>query len=159
MSYQVERVAARDIYPHIVIMNRGQWYSPTSTLLDDVNGVLSYLHQAFPDALLIWRSTPIPHPNCSQYDSPIATPIPRSHLSQQGWNWQDLPSQAEAVSAMLRSNWTDAVIEMDVIPAMDLRPDGHQPGQDHDCVHYTLPGPQSHWVRLLYNLVAYQEHG
>lgn len=32
-----------------------------------------------------------------------------------------------------------------------LRPDLHRGGAD--CLHYCIPGPVDHWVRLLYNVL------
>ena len=139
-------------------MNRGQWFMPTPTVLDDINGVISYFREAFPSALLVWRSTSLPHVNCSQYTMPLATPIPRSVLAaaDNGYDWGAIADQTDVVKEVLRSNWTD-VIDLDVTPAMELRPDGHARNQDYDCVHFLWPGPLSHWMRLLYNVLVYIE--
>lgn len=34
-----------------------------------------------------------------------------------------------------------------------LRADSHMGGNGPDCLHYCLPGPTDHWVRLLYNIL------
>jgi hypothetical protein len=141
------------IHPDIFIVNRGAHYSPTAELLHDAAAVIRAICAAYPGALVVWRNTPVGHPNCSRFTAPISSPLP---MAGAPFNWDEFTPQSAAVEAMLAAEFP-TVIHLDVATATNLRPDGHAaPKNNADCLHgrYDAPSVYDHWVRLLFNVLA-----
>jgi hypothetical protein len=147
------------VRPDIVILNRGQWVTATAPLLADVDDTLRFLREHHPHALIIWRSTPVPTPFCTNYTGPIPSPIPREQLRTGGsgggaagdYRWHEIFEQQPVVRRFLEERWP-GVVFMDVGPAMDLRPDSH--GSPKDCVHFAKNAAMEVWLRYLQGILA-----
>lgn len=132
------------IRPSILILIRGMHASSHADILEDVRLVMRRIRASHPNALVIWRSTPCPHPWCTNYSRPIASPLPFEDLklghgvNSQGdpisYGWHPVCQQVPLVKAMLESEFP-GVIYMDTTTPMALRPDSHL--SPSDCVHYS----------------------
>ncbi len=138
--------------PSIFLINRGAHYSPTSELLRDAAAAIRAIQAAYPSATIMWRNTPVGHPNCSVFTAPIASPLP---MEGAPYDWDKIAVQTAAVEAMLAVEFPE-VVYLDVAAASNLRPDGHATPKDNaDCLHfrYDSPSVTDHWVRLLLNVL------
>ena len=155
--------AMHGVRPSIVILNRGMHVAQRDHFLADVRNVLSFIREAFPDALVIWRSTPCPHPWCMNYTKPIASAIPREQLSvghgisSKGdpisYCWPEVCAQVDVLRDEIARRWP-GVVYMDVTTPMALRPDTH--GGPSDCVHYRIKSLDV-WLQLLFSLLLHVE--
>jgi len=142
----------RGPHPSFFIINRGAHYSPTVELLRDAAALVRSINSAYPNAVVMWRNTPVGHPNCSQYSVPIFSPLP---MAGAPFNWDKFASQNTAVEDMLRLEFPDVVL-LDVATATNLRPDIHaSPKNNADCLHYRFHSPNvmNHWVWLFLNIL------
>ena len=138
--------------PSIFIVNRGAHYSPTAELLRDAAAAIRAIQAAYPSATIMWRNTPVGHPNCSRFTAPIASPLP---MEGAPYDWDKITAQSAAVEALLAVEFPE-VVYLDVAAASNLRPDGHAtPKNNADCLHfrYDSPSVTDHWVRLLLNVL------
>lgn len=131
------------IRPSILILNRGMHAATHADILEDVRQVMRRIRTSHPDALIIWRSTPCPHPWCMNYTRPIASPLPFEDLhlghgtSSRGdlisYGWHPVCQQVPIMREMFEREWP-GVVYLDATTPMALRPDTHS--SSSDCVHY-----------------------
>ncbi|CAN0436265.1 unnamed protein product, partial [Ectocarpus fasciculatus] len=111
------------------------------------------------DALLIVRNTPPGHGDgCTErtFDGPVdvETALDLVSSGPHSKQWGRFPEYNAVLEDIFLSNSTDGWKEMDAYTPTLLRPDFHLGGDEiPDCLHYCIPGPVDHWVRLLYNMV------
>ena len=166
LSWYMRLAAQAGLAPDIFVLNRGMHYRDDDAVLGEIAGALAHINSAAPAALVFWRATPPPHPDCGSFTAPLASPIPTAALQRDGptqYHWPEVVAQARRVRAMLARDWP-GVAFLDVGPMMALRPDSHgEPIRDGevrrppgsgamaDCVHYRRLEEMDEWVRLLYN--------
>lgn len=71
------------------------------------------------------------------------------------WNWSGFPKLNELLEKAFLDDPEDGWRLLDVYTPTVLRADSHVGGPD--CLHYCIPGPVDHWVRLFYNMLAAEE--
>ena len=136
---------------HIVIVNRGAHFKPLASFLPELRATLARLRALLPSALLIFRSTPPGHLNCSAHDVPLPARQPPEGLP---FHWGEFGAENEAARREV-----EAVggVYLDVEGMTALRADGHV-GRNRkdkvDCLHYCLPGPVDTWTQLLFNMLV-----
>jgi hypothetical protein len=164
-EYFCKLVLEANVRLDAIVLNRGMWVSSDSEVLGDIDDALRAIQSCHPHALIIWRSTPTPVPECSNFSAPIASPIPRARLIGVGsgavmmmgdYRWPDVHNQQPLIRKFLADRWP-GVVFMDVGPAMDLRADAHPAnsnGRNSDCVHFSSkPGAMNVWVRFLHAIL------
>ncbi|CAN0037514.1 unnamed protein product [Ectocarpus fasciculatus] len=110
------------------------------------------------DALLIVRNTPPGHGGCTErtFDGPVdvETALDLVSSGPHSYLWDRFPEYNAILEEAFLGNATDGWIELDAYTPTLLRPDYHLGGDESpDCLHYCIPGPIDHWVRLLYNML------
>ena len=112
----------------IVVLNRGLHGVNTLDLLQEIRGLIEVIRQETSRVMIIWRDTPVGHPDCMSYTAPIASPINASIYAASGeafnYDWMGIYKQNANVSAMLQKEFPD-VVWMEVSLATMLRPDKH----------------------------------
>eukprot|EP00271_Cylindrocystis_brebissonii_P010237 TRINITY_DN26375_c0_g1_i1.p1 TRINITY_DN26375_c0_g1~~TRINITY_DN26375_c0_g1_i1.p1 ORF type:complete len:859 (-),score=77.82 TRINITY_DN26375_c0_g1_i1:586-3162(-) len=139
--------------PTIVVMNSGAHYEPDDLFLKHMQDALWHVRAKLPDALVIWRTSPPGHVNCTHYSGPI-TRRQDPALLPPHYHWADFTRQNRLVQRLVEQV---GGVMMDIEHLTALRPDGHvgvkAPGAAPDCLHYCRPGPMDTWVRILYNML------
>lgn len=140
----LDLTVAAGIRPAILVINRGMHKSYHPDILEDVRQIMRRIRAGNPDALVIWRSTPCPHPRCMNYTQPIASPLPfidlklghgaDSHGDPISYGWTTVCQQVPLIKAMLEREWP-GVVYLDATTPMALRADAHV--SSSDCVHYS----------------------
>lgn len=139
----------------VVILNRGPHYTSDELYTQGVNMALHFLRLNFPNKLILYRSSPPGHHNCSTTSQPLAHRQNAADLQRffQGYHWDAFAGQNE-IAKRLAAQY--GVAFMDVVPMMELRADGHRSWMepsDRDCLHYCTPGPIDVMVEVLYNML------
>ena len=145
--------------PAILVINRGMHFSLSHYFVPSMNRTLAWATKALPDTLLIWRNTPVGHPNCMSHTAPLVTPLPRSAYitdpTAREYHWLDVHDQNDNVTALLNAHYP-SVIPWDMDTSTSLRPDQHWKATD--CVHLVESGQTlANWVRSFYNLMRVLE--
>ncbi|CAN0425103.1 unnamed protein product [Ectocarpus sp. 12 AP-2014] len=116
------------------------------------------------DALLIVRNTPPGHGvTCTErtFDGPVdvVTALDLVASGPHQYQWGRFPEYNAILEEAFLSNAADGWKELDAYTPTLLRPDFHLGGDENpDCLHYCIPGPIDHWVRLLYNMLLAKEY-
>lgn len=114
--------------------------------------------------LLVYRTTPQPHPYCDMNDVPATRVIESSRdivfvgfdeeSKYNDFKWYLIPQRDERSIATYKHHiCSDNIVVMDVAPMTSLRPDGHRADRG-DCLHYYLPSVVDSWVHVLYNILV-----
>ncbi|KAG2174231.1 hypothetical protein INT43_004252 [Umbelopsis isabellina] len=135
-----------DKFP-VLILNRGGSYVPDDEFRDQLIETMKNIRNVKLDHLIIYRSTPIGHPDCDSATGPLASRPTESELQDLPYRWGDFKRQN-----MIAKEIVEAAggVFVDIAQMADLRPDGHIGG--HDCMRYCIPGPADAWVDVLYNM-------
>ncbi|SCV68111.1 BQ2448_232 [Microbotryum intermedium] len=113
---------------------------------------------------IIGRSTPLTAPGCAYHVAPLdsAPPIANdSDISSRVWQPLDLQNSwwAAEMDAIARKGRTKdnsgSVVYMNVTEMSGQRPDARVVGSSDrpDCLHWTLPGVPSVWLRMLWHII------
>ena len=104
-------------------------------------------------AIYVARNTPPGHWGCDsmQFGGPVDKHVAESSVdaSPESYKWSDFEKNNVAFEngfSRERGWWF-----IDAFTPTLLRADSHI--GDGDCLHYCVPGPADHWVRLLYNII------
>ncbi|CAM0142037.1 unnamed protein product [Umbelopsis sp. WA50703] len=135
-----------DRFP-VLILNRGGSYVPDEEFRNQLIETIKNIRNAKQEHLVIYRSTPIGHPECDSATGPLASRPTESELQDLPYRWGDFKRQN-----MIAKEIVEAAggVFVDIAQMADLRPDGHIGG--HDCMRYCIPGPADAWVDVLYNV-------
>ncbi|GJP48956.1 hypothetical protein CLOM_g8226 [Closterium sp. NIES-68] len=133
----------------IIVLNRGQHWTPTPLFVSGVQNALRFVRYNFPDKLIIYRNTPPGHNDCENFDHPLKKRQPTESLP---YYWRDLPEQNRLAKELVEQV---GGVYLDVEEAVGLRADGHHgfaPERNKtDCLHYCFPGGVDIYAQSLYN--------
>lgn len=138
----------------VLIVNRGAHFFPDRVVTEEFTDFLRFLSADLPQALLIFRSSNMAHPNCQQYSEPVASATfePVDEPLNPDWHWKDFPSQSQRLIQPLINGWQDPKpVFLDIFHSIHGRPDQH-PSKE-DCLHYCVPGPIDLWVQLVFGVL------
>jgi hypothetical protein len=162
----------------VLVLNRGQHWQENGPFLSGWRSALEHARKVAPQAAIIARSTPPGAPNCHRYFGPVQSPplLPTDwKMSQNNGsvyvhdNWAHVDAQAPLLEALVRSEFRDSVLFLDVNHASRLRPDCHRSSQGvrgtffdgydrkskWDCLHYLDSSDvQEFWTELLLNALV-----
>lgn len=138
----------------ILVINRGlhytepvEYYREMSETASKISTMMTDLHD---DPILIWRNSVPGHVGCE--DKTFGEPISSIEEAEHGiisggkiYNWYMIQYENILIEPVMRDNGFDI---LDVYSSTILRSDSHI-----DCLHYCIPGPVDHWIRLLYNMI------
>lgn len=159
---------------HLVVFNLGAWYHIDK--LEEYKKAISFFSQLFNDSLVVgdtsnissnssanvtvskqqllyWRPTVPGHAHCMDYrvGEPYtsAGSVARDEMRRASWHNSDIFNHLNKLAwdVLKPLGWR----LLDIYDATALRRDSHVGANGNDCLHYCVPGPQSHWVRVLYN--------
>ncbi|KAH8554133.1 hypothetical protein BGW37DRAFT_483575 [Umbelopsis sp. PMI_123] len=133
-------------YP-VLILNRGASYVDDNVFRTQLIETIRVIRSAEMDHLIIYRSTPIGHPDCDSAAGPLDAKLTESELQDLPYHWGDFKRQNLIAKEIVQAA---GGVFIDVAQMTDLRPDGHIGGQD--CMRYCIPGPLDAWVDILYNV-------
>ena len=142
----------------VILLNRGAHYVPIDRFVVEYRATLSYVRGTNPKALIVVRTTPSGHWNCSQFVNapPLSSPLPPAPAESRfhAFQWDKFQVQNALLRQMIESDDQLAfhVVVMDIACATNLRADSHRTNFD-DCLHYCMPGPIDMWVELFGNLL------
>jgi hypothetical protein len=120
--------------------------------------------------IVVFRTTPAGHPNCSQYDAPFVTLAEAQCKASLGVNneftqkfsWHLFANFTRLLKTKVAEfaeehqmhdlRHSGGAMVLNVDPMTALRGDGHRP-QLGDCLHYYLPGPVDSWNHLLISVL------
>lgn len=124
----------------IVLLNRGAHFESDDKFVAGWRTALRLLRQRAPHALLVARTTPGGHDDCTKFAAPVSS----SSLFQQGYSWRHMPRQNIALQRLVEEEFP-GVILLDIEFMASLRPDAHvgidrMRGGKLDCLHF-LEGP------------------
>lgn len=116
--------------------------------------MMNELHE---DPLMIWRNTVPGHPGCqpNRFGKPIENIEEASEIIEScppAYGWNRFHYQNEISTPMFVDKGFKL---MDVFTSGVLRSDSHK--GFGDCLHYCIPGPVDHWVRMFYNIFIENE--
>ncbi|KAI8583605.1 hypothetical protein K450DRAFT_277180 [Umbelopsis ramanniana AG] len=133
-------------YP-VLILNRGASYVDDDMFRTQLIDTMRIIRGAQMDHLIIYRSTPIGHPDCDSATAPLEVRPTESELQDLPYHWGDYKRQNLIAKEIVQAA---GGVFIDVAQMTDLRPDGHIGGQD--CMRYCIPGPLDAWADILYNV-------
>ena len=148
---------------NVIVLNRGQHQVPNDLYLPELRATLSYVRRANPGALIIVRTTPVGHVGCETMRN--APPLAAAPTLPQRHFWSRIPVANDLATRLVRDEFAQSAVLMDVVPATSLRADSHvveikrkpgaaaPPKMKYDCVHYCIPGPVDMWAELLGNML------
>lgn len=140
----------------VLVVNRGAWTRDDNLVAAGMYEMMRFVREDLPRTLFIFRSSNMAHGNCRSFQRPIARgePLPEPSIAggDASWRWDFFPAQSRRIVAPIVSDERYAArgVFLDVLPAMQQRPDAHS----GDCLHYCIPGPVDQWVRWVYAIVA-----
>lgn len=127
----------------VILLNRGAHFVPSGEGFEaQLNYTLRELRKLLPEALIVFRSTPAGHPNCSLHERPLEMPL---NITEWPYNWDKFEEQNRFAKRMVESV---GGVFFDVQPMTSLRPDWHVLGARGDCLHHCRPGPVDDWVKV-----------
>ncbi|CAI7853256.1 unnamed protein product [Closterium sp. NIES-53] len=133
----------------IIVLNRGQHWTPTPLFVSGVQNALRFVRYYFPGKLIIYRNTPPGHNDCENFDRPLEKRQPTESLP---YYWRDLPEQNWLAKELVEQV---GGVYLDVEEMLALRADGHHgfsPERNKtDCLHYCFPGGVDIYAQSLYN--------
>lgn len=120
----------------VVFINRGAHYVADDKFIAGWRGALRFLRQKAPRTLIVARTTPGGHDNCTTFSAPVTS----SSLLQRGYSWRKMPGQNAALETLIEEEFP-GVILLDIELLASLRPDAHigvneKKGGKLDCLHY-----------------------
>ena len=154
----------------VLILNKGAHVVPPLQYEDEMRDTVEFLRRAAADSsrerVVVFRSTPSGHPDCSMRTPPILghsadaalssthAPSPSS-MYNPSWRWDEFASR-DAIARDLIETLPSGVF-VNVTPMTMLRPDGHigctPAGTSCDCLHYFIPGPVDAWIQVLQHVL------
>lgn len=154
-----ESFATREILEKydVIVMNSGAHYREDVEFVPAmenaalmVSNIMNEIHEK---PLMIWRNTIPGHGGCN--DTMFGEPIgslsdAEEYVSSYGdlHSWSDFSRQNDLAVPIYIDNGFKL---LDAYTPTILREDSHFGGKD--CLHYCIPGPSDHWVRLLYSIL------
>ncbi|CAI5482479.1 unnamed protein product [Closterium sp. Yama58-4] len=103
----------------VIVLNRGQHWTPTPLFVSGVQNALRFVRYYFPGKLIIYRNTPPGHNNCENFDRPLEKRQPTESLP---YYWRDLPEQNRLAKELVEQV---GGVYLDVEEMLALRADGH----------------------------------
>ena len=132
----------------IVILNRGAHYVDDGPFAAELRDTFVYLRKHHADALIIYRDTPIGHPEPYKYQQalPLSTPLDSSRYPLNMWQKYHYNSfdRQNLLARQIIAEAHPLAVYMSVAASTNLRRDSHC-----DELHYCIPGPIDHWVAKL----------
>ncbi|CAN0116813.1 unnamed protein product [Scytosiphon promiscuus] len=145
-----------------IVVNSGAHPRPVDTYSDTMwvaSETLAASMKRFhgEDAILVYRNSVPGHYGCEDmiFDGPVdlVTALRMQAGAPPTWQWplfHDFNNRIEAAFDSVEG-WR----RLDAYTPTIFRADFHHVGdKQHDCLHYCIPGPIDHWVRLLYNILV-----
>lgn len=93
-------------------------------------------------------------PHYRMFDGPVDLDVALGLVaaSPSKYNWTEIHDNNKLLEEAFLGEADDGWRLLDAYTPTILRADLHTGGVD--CLHYCLPGPSGHWVRLLYNILV-----
>lgn len=153
-----DHLRALDSGPGLVlVVNRGAWVREDIDVAAGMYSMMRFVREDLPKTLFVFRSSNMAHRGCREYSTPRARGEPLLEPSGGAnepptWRWSFFPGQARRiVKPIVEDNrFVARGVVLDVLPAMQLRPDAHT----DDCLHYCIPGPIDQWVRWVFAIIV-----
>lgn len=160
---------ANEIFPDVIIVNRGAHYVPDNALIRDF-GKRIFPHlldwkvqcqkQQHRKCLLIWRTTVPGHPNCTAYTKPASSVNEMEKIIQSHdgpYNWHEFSHQNDLVLELFsnQNHSTSLLLDVWILDAYRiniLRPDLHVGAKD--CLHTVC----TYYNTCSYNVFIVSDH-
>eukprot|EP00903_Cladosiphon_okamuranus_P011478 g10810.t1 len=110
-------------------------------------------------AVLVVRNTVPGHWGCEKrkFNPPVSAEVAARLVAAgpEDYHWKDFHAYNEILEEAFLNNSVHEWKLLDAYSPTILRADSHpgEAGEVLDCLHYCMPGPVDHWVRLLYNIL------
>lgn len=95
---------------------------------------------------------------CRKFQSPVTVDVAARLVSAgpEDYHWKDFHAYNEILEEAFLNKSVHEWVLLDAYSPTILRADSHpgEAGAALDCLHYCMPGPVDHWVRLLYNVLV-----
>lgn len=140
----------------VLIMNTGAHYRTDDVLIPNMESTASIvsdiMFELHDNPLLIYRNTVPGHKECNDniFGKPIGGVLEaEEYVDSFGgkYHWNEFKHQNDKVFGIFGNYGFEL---MDVYTPTIMRSDSHLGGKD--CLHYCIPGPADHWVRMLMNM-------
>ena len=127
--------------PTHIIANRGAHYVPDDVYVAGIRDEMLGLIALAPTALVLWRSTPVGHPNCALATGPSDA---AANISQMPYHWGDFPRQNKLMTRAVNGVGMPFI---DLAAPTIRQPDHHLA---NDCLryHHLTKAVTVTWVRL-----------
>jgi len=133
----------------ILLVNTGAHYAVDELLLSSVETAIAHVQKNWPQVLILFRSTPIGHLDHAKHfnDPPLADlPVPEAGHE---YSYDKFAHQNSLVQSLIQKRFHRNVVYFDVYNSTSRRSDSHS----QDPLHYCIPGPIDHWVRIFANVL------
>ena len=133
----------------ILLVNTGAHYSADEVLLSSVETAVAHVQKNWPHVLILFRSTPIGHLDHAKhfYDPPL-TDLPNLEAGHE-YSYDKFAHQNALVQSLIQKRFHRNIVYFDVYNSTSRRSDSHS----QDPLHYCIPGPIDHWVRIFANVL------
>lgn len=162
----------------IIIVNTGVHVLPYDDFRRETNVGAKIFAGALRNTtkLLLYRTTPVPHPYCNKNDVIDFSPAFKAETARQiyydeespfnKYQWYVLPRRdGYSLRTYAQNLAKENFVVMDVGSMMSRRKDGHRTNHlqcnpvdkkcsGSDCLHYWLPSGVDAWVQILFNLLV-----
>lgn len=120
----------------VVELNRGSHYETDERYIAGWSKTLQFVIDQAPRSLVVARTTPVGHVNCTSYKTPVSS----AQLASPGelYNWKDFGAQNALLRNLLRDKFPNVLL-LDIEHLASLRPDAHRGRNSKgvvDCLHW-----------------------
>lgn len=145
----------------LVIYNRGIHYLEGNIFISDLTEAFDFIQTKYPNISIIFRNTPVGHPNCGQQfnSEPLQIMPEISSLDAPGhpeFHWKEAAMQNELSQKLIREKYPN-IVYWDVFRMTMLRQDKHCQYRG-DCLHYCFHSVIDSWIIFLMNIGAIFSH-
>ena len=141
----------------VIVINRGVHYKDDATMLPEFEATLAHIVQRQPHALVVVRTSPSGHPNCTTKRNRPPNTVAEQLRENEQFGWGRVETQSSRMAFMVTERFARArMVIMDVVPATSVRADSHRTSAN-DCLHYASPGPVDMWAELFGNIILYAQ--
>lgn len=138
------------LYPIVILTRKSVLNDDDASFTRRLVQTMKVIRETSPHALVMYKSSFIGHPFCSDAMSPLKTSLSDEALKHLPFGWSETKRRNAIAKVVVEAA---GGLYLDFASLVDTRPDAHVE-KNQDCVRYCIPGPLDATVQILYNLFS-----